>query len=219
MAEHWCSEHKEVWFRKGAMKGFAHPIKDDEGNQTYGEDEKALWCNEPKEETQAKPKPQSGQSPIRVDNSASIEAQVAVKAIVELWVAGKVTEDSQLVHTAKNWLMSKLSNWASQLVEMNPMPIETKAKIEEALEKIEPLNWEVVKPKIQKLMSSKVKGWASGAEILMRVKGLGADPESKTVQQAYESLNERGKQQFIDLIKAETPSKLIQEAERIAKEV
>jgi len=37
---HWCSKHKTPFFKKGNMKGYAHPIKDDEGNPT-GE-----WCNE-----------------------------------------------------------------------------------------------------------------------------------------------------------------------------
>jgi len=35
----WCSTHEVPWFKKGAMKGFAHPIK--EGTITVG------WCNRP----------------------------------------------------------------------------------------------------------------------------------------------------------------------------
>ncbi len=41
MAEHWCKEHQTVWFKKGKMRGFAHPILDEDGKAT-GE-----WCNEP----------------------------------------------------------------------------------------------------------------------------------------------------------------------------
>lgn len=44
MAEHWCKEHKTVFFKKGKMKNYAHPIVDEEGEPT-GE-----WCNESKEE-------------------------------------------------------------------------------------------------------------------------------------------------------------------------
>ena len=40
MATHYCNKHKTVWFKKGNMKGFAHPIKDGDGNTTG-------WCNEP----------------------------------------------------------------------------------------------------------------------------------------------------------------------------
>ena len=42
MTDHWCSEHKTVWFKKGKMRGFAHPLVD-ENAQTVG------WCNEPEE--------------------------------------------------------------------------------------------------------------------------------------------------------------------------
>jgi len=37
----WCSTHEVPWFKKGAMKGFAHPIK--EGTVTVG------WCNRPQD--------------------------------------------------------------------------------------------------------------------------------------------------------------------------
>ena len=41
MVEHWCTEHKTAWFKRGNMKGFAHPIKDDKGKDT------GTWCNKP----------------------------------------------------------------------------------------------------------------------------------------------------------------------------
>ena len=41
MAEHWCKEHKQAFFKKGKMKGYAHPILEVDGEPT-GE-----WCNEP----------------------------------------------------------------------------------------------------------------------------------------------------------------------------
>lgn len=38
MSGHYCAEHKVVFFKKGAMRGYAHPI---EGT------EPVKWCNEP----------------------------------------------------------------------------------------------------------------------------------------------------------------------------
>lgn len=38
--EHWCSTHKTVWFKRGTMKGYAHPI----GEKIEGQ--KQEWCNE-----------------------------------------------------------------------------------------------------------------------------------------------------------------------------
>ena len=49
MAEHWCKEHQTVFFKKGAMKGYAHPILDEEGEKTGG------WCNEKAEAITEKP--------------------------------------------------------------------------------------------------------------------------------------------------------------------
>ena len=42
--EHYCPIHETPFFKKGNMKGYAHPIKDEAGEDT-GE-----WCNEPKED-------------------------------------------------------------------------------------------------------------------------------------------------------------------------
>ena len=89
-----------------------------------------------------------------------------------------------------------------------------KVKIEEALTEIDPLNWQVVRPLVEKLMASKKKGWETTALILTTLKGQGANSESKTWQVAYESLNGRGKQQFIDLVKAESPSRHLENAVR-----
>ncbi len=100
MAENWCSEHKTAWFKKGKMKGFAHPILDDEGNPT-GE-----WCNKPEEESKAKsgekyqPRP-SGHTP---EERASIENQVRAKIIAELWISKTLDRDSVLVHKLIDWL-------------------------------------------------------------------------------------------------------------------
>jgi len=49
---HWCAEHKTPFFKKGKMKNYAHPIKDEKGKDT-GE-----WCNESQEESAQSPKPE-----------------------------------------------------------------------------------------------------------------------------------------------------------------
>ena len=37
---HYCSKHDVTFFKKGKMRGYAHPLQDDEGNDTRE------WCNE-----------------------------------------------------------------------------------------------------------------------------------------------------------------------------
>ena len=37
---HYCSIHDTVFFMRGKMRGFAHPVKDENGNDTGN------WCNE-----------------------------------------------------------------------------------------------------------------------------------------------------------------------------
>ena len=56
--EHWCAIHKTPFFKKGKMKAYAHPIKDEFGEDT-GE-----WCNESKENIT---KPEIEQSAIDMD--------------------------------------------------------------------------------------------------------------------------------------------------------
>ena len=68
MAEHWCKEHGVAFFKKGNMKGYAHPIVNENGEST------GKWCNEPKEQAE-KPQKQwipSGKSP---EERISIERQ------------------------------------------------------------------------------------------------------------------------------------------------
>lgn len=45
--EHWCPLHQTKFFKKGKMKAYAHPMKDNNGNDT-GE-----WCYERKKESKA----------------------------------------------------------------------------------------------------------------------------------------------------------------------
>lgn len=79
MAEHWCKEHKTVWFKKGGMKGYAHPITDEEGEPT------GAWCNEPKAET---PKPETAK--IGTDKDAQIWKAVCLKELGECIRSGDV---------------------------------------------------------------------------------------------------------------------------------
>lgn len=61
-SEYYCKEHKTVWFKKGNMQHFAHPIKDDKGNAVVdGASGKPIWCNMPEKheapKTATKPAP------------------------------------------------------------------------------------------------------------------------------------------------------------------
>ena len=79
---HYCSTHDTTFFKKGNMRGYAHPIKDDEGNDT------GKWCNE---DTPPKPQPEVVESksepPTPVSNSNprehDIHKQVAYKGVME----------------------------------------------------------------------------------------------------------------------------------------
>jgi len=91
MAEHFCKEHKQVFFKRGKMKGYAHPILDAEGEPT-GE-----WCNEPTLEEDGKPK--AGRSygksqeellqtrQLAEAQNRSIQAQTALNRAVEIHIA------------------------------------------------------------------------------------------------------------------------------------
>jgi len=43
-SKHYCKAHKVNFFKRGKMKGFAHPVKDKAGEDT------GYWCNEPQDE-------------------------------------------------------------------------------------------------------------------------------------------------------------------------
>lgn len=89
MSEHWCPIHNTAFFKKGNMKSYAHPMKDENGNTTG-------WCNEPeKAEPKAEPKEDKPFIPaINPEKQASIEAQNARTNLTNLLVAGKLTEAS-----------------------------------------------------------------------------------------------------------------------------
>jgi hypothetical protein len=54
---YFCMEHDAAWFQRGRMRGFAHPIKDAEGNETR------QWCNMPTDDDGPVIEPMSPQEP------------------------------------------------------------------------------------------------------------------------------------------------------------
>jgi len=107
-APHFCVQHHTQMFKSGKMKGFAHPILDDNGEKT------GKWCNEAPSPEEVESKPATEEKKpwqARADSPeqrASIESQVAAKIIAELWIAGKTDEVNPLVVTLKDWLFEKL---------------------------------------------------------------------------------------------------------------
>lgn len=128
--KHWCKEHKTVWFRKGKMKGYAHPLLDPETGEETGE-----WCNEP-EEKASKPDEMTKEDWAEKDKirSDSIEIQNAYTGVISLMVSGVIKKTDQLGQTATNYAASKLSQWASmgEVEEAHePKPKEPKATKEQ----------------------------------------------------------------------------------------
>ena len=60
MSDHYCTEHKAVFFKKGNMKGYAHPIEGTDPTK---------WCNEPEE----------GGAPIPEEKKAELVAETSGK--------------------------------------------------------------------------------------------------------------------------------------------
>ena len=82
---HFCATHNTVWFKKGNMRGYAHPIKDGAGN-TIG------WCNEPAQQATASPAPVAPAPPPEPDKrQSSIEAQNALTNLTNLMAANMLT--------------------------------------------------------------------------------------------------------------------------------
>ena len=93
MSEHFCSQHNTVFFKKGNMRGYAHPVKDAEGKTLS-------WCSEDAQKVAELP-PQEpkillehekiiekAKAEVRYDPTRkSIERQTALKAAVEISVA------------------------------------------------------------------------------------------------------------------------------------
>ena len=78
---HYCAIHKEIFFKKGKMKGYAHPLGD------TGE-----WHNEPEEGGDPMPEDaptETGKYKADPAKTQSIERQSALKSAVQ-WLGIKV---------------------------------------------------------------------------------------------------------------------------------
>ncbi len=130
MPDKWCKEHKTLWFKKGNMKGYAHPVLDENGEPEKDENGKPVWCNEPKHETTEQP-PQKEAIPQMTKEDwgekdritrKSIERQKSLELAVEiakLLGAEKVTTE-KILATARvfeNYLESGKMSEKSKLVE------------------------------------------------------------------------------------------------------
>ncbi len=133
--EHWCKEHQTVWFKKGKMKGYAHPVLDENGEET------GKWCNEP-EGKALEPQPDdmtkedwANKDKIRAESIEIQNAYTGIPALVE--ALGKDPNDP-LLKAAYNYAMSKLGNWSSVGVELTIKPA-IKAHPKDAKKNIEDL--------------------------------------------------------------------------------
>ena len=115
MAEHYCTEHQEVFFKKGKMRGYAHLIKID-GKST------GVWCNEDAQAVDKLPsqphdevlpehqkeidEARASVRPPRSTND-SIEAQVAFKGMVELLIAEEL--DTKEAQATIDWAMGRIA--------------------------------------------------------------------------------------------------------------
>lgn len=194
MAEHFCKEHKIVWFKKGKMKGFAHPILDEYGDPT------GKWCNEPKQEEQpqeeaypdieAKSKASSNppsrgyqDSPEKI---ASIESQVAANITRDLVLAGKATP--ALEAGLYRWLEARLGVKPTR--DTNQQPTSPPAAIVDA-----PVAEKVVVQGIPKTLQE-LMTWVSGhgktygPGWVCKQLNAKAATEIKDIQRAYEEIKQ-----------------------------
>ncbi len=102
MADHYCMEHHTVFFKKGGMRGFAHPIDGGGWCNEEGGETNALEGTKPPEQRAAKDEPDTGRP---VDPTRkSIERQTSLKSAVE-WcmsqnVAGKDLKVTDVIAAA-----------------------------------------------------------------------------------------------------------------------
>jgi hypothetical protein len=101
MSEHMCPIHGVEFFKTPKMKGYAHPVKDANGNPVY-KNGKQAWCNEddleagepkPLDYKNAKPEPERKEWAPNPERQASIEAQNARTNLVALLKEGLLKRD------------------------------------------------------------------------------------------------------------------------------
>ncbi len=108
---HFCKEHDTPFIKHTKDDKVWYSHKKEDGS----------WCNEPPEEVVKKVSPPAEslkKSEITTQGrtnevNSSIEAQTAIKAIVELIVSDKIKTTDPLFHTAKSWMADKLAWWSS----------------------------------------------------------------------------------------------------------
>lgn len=110
LKSHWCSIHNTAFFKKGKMKGYAHPIGDSDE-----------WCNEDESRLRDEPKtpglaPQStpGGSTTEVSPVAPEVADTPpkIRGIIELdWLRENMAKAKWTDKTALSWIRSK-ANYA-----------------------------------------------------------------------------------------------------------
>jgi len=126
MAGHFCGAHQQPFFKKGKMKGYAHPLKDESGEDT-GE-----WCNEPEQKTAVPTEAKevdaetkkTGYPERPQSQSISIEGQGALKALNEIALSDKGTPlDLEYCKKIAYW---KLFTWTGidpASIEIKPQPV------------------------------------------------------------------------------------------------
>ena len=75
---HYCKEHKTIWFKRGNMRQFAHPVKDS-GYEVKDNEGKTIWCNEPTEKPAA-PTERATEPPLPDDGTRPIPPKPQPKA-------------------------------------------------------------------------------------------------------------------------------------------
>lgn len=78
MADHFCVEHQQVWFKKGNMRRYAHPLKDASGNTTG-------WCNEPVQTNEPESEPQPKQNTWQDNRSEEIPDKLEIPINKQSW--------------------------------------------------------------------------------------------------------------------------------------
>ena len=119
MAEHWCDTHKTKFFKTAKMSGYAHPVKDSDGNTTgwCSEDAKGVAKLDPQPSDQVLPEHkeviEKARKEVAFDPTRkSIERQTALKASVEWCIAKHNTEPikTEMVVTVAGLFESYLEN-------------------------------------------------------------------------------------------------------------
>lgn len=92
--DNYCSEHETVWFKKGSMRGYAHPL------------EGGGWCNRPKD--YEPPLVDTTTTPPEMLKIEPQERGMWMKEVGEFIRRGELTKDS--IMGEKNPLAIKLWN-------------------------------------------------------------------------------------------------------------